>query len=210
MTFNAINDRFGLNSVPEQPKPQVQPAQVNKVAIQDTWVSAVGQMVTMLKSKSDFGQVSDVLFRIPVLINGKVEVWEYNTMLERDINVQNFQQHVINIADSICKWNLASQIYNEIIELKQMEYDNWKAKSMYIIRQQNSNDKKVTEAALRELYTMSNEQIDTPKRLELLYLTGTKNVIDNAIIKSLNEKSKHLVTIGLQYRTEFKGNLTIQ
>lgn len=210
MTFNAINDRFGLNSVPEQPKPQVQPAQVNKVAIQDTWVSAVGQMVTMLKSKSDFGQVSDVLFRIPVLINGKVEVWEYNTMLERDINVQNFQQHVINIADSICKWNLASQIYNEIIELKQMEYDNWKAKSMYIIRQQNSNDKKVTEAALKELYTMSNEQIDTPKRLELLYLTGTKNVIDNAIIKSLNEKSKHLVTIGLQYRTEFKGNLTIQ
>lgn len=210
MTYNAINDRFGLNSVPEQPKPQVQPAQVNKVAIQDTWVSAVGQMVTMLKSKSDFGQVSDVLFRIPVLINGKVEVWEYNTMLERDINVQNFQQHVINIADSICKWNLASQIYNEIIELKQMEYDNWKAKSMYIIRQQNSNDKKVTEAALKELYTMSNEQIDTPKRLELLYLTGTKNVIDNAIIKSLNEKSKHLVTIGLQYRTEFKGNLTIQ
>lgn len=210
MTFNAINDRFGLNSVPEQPKPQVQPAQVNKVAIQDTWVSAVGQMVTMLKSKSDFGQVSDVLFRIPILINGKVEVWEYNTMLERDINVQNFQQHVINIADSICKWNLASQIYNEIIELKQMEYDNWKAKSMYIIRQQNSNDKKVTEAALKELYTMSNEQIDTPKRLELLYLTGTKNVIDNAIIKSLNEKSKHLVTIGLQYRTEFKGNLTIQ
>lgn len=210
MTFNAINDRFGLNSVPEQPKPQVQPAQVNKVAIQDTWVSAVGQMVTMLKSKSDFGQVSDVLFRIPVLINGKVEVWEYNTMLERDINVQNFQQHVINIADSICKWNLASQIYNEIIELKQMEYDNWKAKSMYIIRQQNSNDKKVTEAALKELYIMSNEQIDTPKRLELLYLTGTKNVIDNAIIKSLNEKSKHLVTIGLQYRTEFKGNLTIQ
>ena len=91
-----------------------------------------------------------------------------------------------------------------------MEYDNWKAKSMYIIRQQNSNDKKVTEAALKELYTMSNEQIDTPKRLELLYLTGTKNVIDNAIIKSLNEKSKHLVTIGLQYRTEFKGNLTIQ
>ena len=210
MTFNAINDRFGLNSVPEQPKPQVQPAQVNKVAIQDTWVSAVGQMVTMLKSKSDFGQVSDVLFRIPVLINGKVEVWEYNTMLERDINVQNFQQHVINIADSICKWNLASQIYNEIIELKQMEYDNWKAKSMYIIRQQNSSDKKVTEAALKELYTMGNEQIDTPKRLELLYLTGTKNVIDNAIIKSLNEKSKHLVTIGLQYRTEFKGNLTIQ
>ena len=210
MTYNAINDRFGLNSVPEQPKPQVQPTQVNKVAIQDTWVSAVGQMVTMLKSKSDFGQVSDVLFRIPVLINGKVEVWEYNTMLERDINVQNFQQHVINIADSICKWNLASQIYNEIIELKQMEYDNWKAKSMYIIRQQNSNDKKVTEAALKELYTMSNEQIDTPKRLELLYLTGTKNVIDNAIIKSLNEKSKHLVTIGLQYRTEFKGNLTIQ
>lgn len=210
MTYNTINDRFGLNSVPEQPTPQVQPKQVNKVAIQDTWVSAVGQMVTMLKSKSDFGQVSDVLFRIPVLINGNVEVWEYNTMLERDINVQNFQQHVINIADSICKWNLASQIYNEIIELKQMEYDNWKAKSMYIIRQQNSNDKKVTEAALKELYIMSNEPIDTPKRLELLYLTGTKNVIDNAIIKSLNEKSKHLVTIGLQYRTEFKGNLTIQ
>ena len=88
-----------------------------------------------------------------------------------------------------------------------MEYDTWKAKSMYIVRQQYANDKKMTESALKEVFMMQNEEIDTPKRLELLYLNGTKSVIDNAIIKSLNEKSKHLITIGLQYRNEMNGRI---
>ena len=118
-------------------------------------------------------------------------------------------EHGVNISDSICKWNTASQIYNELVELKQMEYDTWKAKSMYIVRQQYANDKKMTESALKEVFMMQNEEIDTPKRLELLYLNGTKSVIDNAIIKSLNEKSKHLITIGLQYRNEMNGRMTI-
>ena len=57
---------------------------------------------------------------------------------------------------------------------------------------------------------MENEMIDTPKRIELMYLNGTKSVIDNAIIKSLYEKSKHLITIGLQYRAEFNSQTTIR
>lgn len=213
--FNDINDKMGLRKGydgVQQQSPTQQPVSITpkSVVLQDAWVKSVGELVNMLKSKSDFGQVSDVLFRIPVLINGSIEIWEYDTTKERDISQQNFQQHVINIADTISKWHLASQIYNEIIELRQMEYDNWRAKSLYILRQQNANDKKMTESAIKELFILENEAIDTPKRIELLYLNGTKNVIDNAIIKSLYEKSKHLITIGLQYRAEFNGQTTIR
>ena len=217
MAFNTINKNFGLTNgydgQPQQVQQQPVGSQISTLysdkKLVDPWVQKVGQLVSMLKSKSDFGQVSDILFRIPVLINGAIEIWEYDTSKERDINAQNFQQHVVNIYDSICKWNTASQIYNELVELKQMEYDTWKAKSMYIVRQQYANDKKMTESALKEVFMMQNEEIDTPKRLELLYLNGTKSVIDNAIIKSLNEKSKHLITIGLQYRNEMNGRMTI-
>lgn len=210
-TFDTINKQFNLRQDYGNTQPTIQVTELsqNRVQLKDPWVKAVGELVTMLKTKSDFGQVSDVLFKIPVLVNGNIEVWEYDSSKERDINQMNFQQHVINISDSICKWNTASQIYNEIIELRQMEYDNWRAKSMYILRQQYSSDKKMTEAAIKEIFIMENELIDTPKRIELLYLKGTKEVIDNAIIKSLNEKSKHLVTIGLQYRAEFNGKMTI-
>lgn len=210
-TFDTINKQFNLRQDYGNAQPTIQVTELsqNRVQLKDPWVKAVGELVTMLKTKSDFGQVSDVLFKIPVLVNGNIEVWEYDSSKERDINQMNFQQHVINISDSICKWNTASQIYNEIIELRQMEYDNWRAKSMYILRQQYSSDKKMTEAAIKEIFIMENELIDTPKRIELLYLKGTKEVIDNAIIKSLNEKSKHLVTIGLQYRAEFNGKMTI-
>ena len=217
MAFNTINKNFGLTNgydgQPQQVQQQPVGSQISTLysdkKLVDPWVQKVGQLVSMLKSKSDFGQVSDILFRIPVLINGAIEIWEYDISKERDINAQNFQQHVVNISDSICKWNTASQIYNELVELKQMEYDTWKAKSMYIVRQQYANDKKMTESALKEVFMMQNEEIDTPKRLELLYLNGTKSVIDNAIIKSLNEKSKHLITIGLQYRNEMNGRMTI-
>jgi hypothetical protein len=213
MVFNEINNNFGLrNGYGQQTVDEPAVAKVSPTTqtnLQDPWVVGVGKLVNMLKSKSDFGQVSDVLFRIPVLVNGQIEMWEYNSAIERDINALNFQQHVVNISDSICKWNTASQIYNEIIELRQMEYDNWKAKSMYVLRQQYSSDKKMTESALKECFIMENEHLDTPKRLELLYLNGTKNVIDNSIIKSLYEKSKHLITIGLQYRAEFQGKTTI-
>ena len=217
MAFNTINKNFGLTNgydgQPQQVQQQPVGSQISTLysdkKLVDPWVQKVGQLVSMLKSKSDFGQVSDILFRIPVLINGAIEIWEYDTSKERDINAQNFQQHVVNISDSICIWNTASQIYNELVELKQMEYDTWKAKSMYIVRQQYANDKKMTESALKEVFMMQNEEIDTPKRLELRYLNGTKSVIDNAIIKSLNEKSKHLITIGLQYRNEMNGRMTI-
>lgn len=215
-TFDNINSQFGLRKgydgvQEQQPTTQVNKVTPTQVQLQDPWVKGVAELVQMLKSKSDFGQVSDVLFRIPVLINGAIEIWEYDTTKERDISQQNFQQHVINIADTISKWHLASQIYNEIIELRQMEYDNWKAKSMYILRQQHANDKKLaTESAIKELFSVENEMLDTPKRIELLYLNGTKNVIDNAILKSLYEKSKHLITIGLQYRAEFNGQTTIR
>lgn len=212
-TFDAINRQFNLRQGYDDGTIRQNTVSDNginpKVQLKDPWVKGVGELVTMLKTKSDFGQVSDVLFRIPVLVNGSIEIWEYDSSKERDINQMNFQQHVVNISDSICKWNTASQIYNEIIELRQMEYDNWKAKSMYILRQQNASDKKMTESAIKEMFIMENEAIDTPKRIELLYLNGTKDVIDNAIIKSLNEKSKHLVTIGLQYRAEFNGKMTI-
>ena len=181
-TFDSINNQLGLRKGydgTQQPAPTTPVTKITPVQqLQDPWVKGVAEMVQMLKSKSDFGQVSDVLFRIPVLINGAIEIWEYDTTKERDISQQNFQQHVINIADTISKWHLASQIYNEIIELRQMEYDNWRAKSMYILRQQHASDKKLsTESAIKELFIMENEMIDTPKRIELMYLNGTKSVI---------------------------------
>lgn len=209
MVYDSINDSLGLNKpvVAQNPTLSVKPV----VQKDERWYKRVEELICELKRSGDFGQVSDILFRIPVLINGEVEIWEYDTLAERDINMQNFQDHVVNISHSICKWNTASQIYNEIIEIKQLEYNNWAAKSMYVLRQQKmAVDKKLTEASIKELFVVENEPIDTKLKLELLYLKGTKSIIDNAIIKSLNEKSKHLVTIGLQYRQEYKGNVRIQ
>lgn len=194
-----------LNSVSVIPTPAVQGQSELVLDV------VTKKLVEMIQTKEhELGKVSDTFYRIPVPIGDGVETWEYSSALERDINVTNFQEHVINISDSICKWNTASSIYGEILAARELAYNMWYIKQMYMVRTNNVESKKLTESALKEICLVNNYAEYAKMNMELINLRAMKEMIDDAIIKSLFEKSKQLITLGAQLRQEYSGPINIK
>ena len=205
MGFDKLyKDNFG-QTVPEQSATQ-DSSVINLNIDTQSRVSMIPQeeLVKELKDKGhELGRVADTLYKIPVPIGNSIEYWEYRSDVERDININNFQEHVINISDSICKWNTASSIYGEIIAAKELAYNVWYNRQMYMTRTNNVDNRKLTESALKEIFMVNNYAEYVSKSMELINLKAMKDLIDDAIIKSLFEKSKQLITLGAQLRQEY-------
>lgn len=193
-------DPFGVD------KPQVMPTSNNELLL----TPQLPGMVELLKNDHNkYGQITDTRFRIPVTVGNETDVWVYDSKEERDINVQNFQEHAINIFSSLNKWYTASSIYGEVIGLKELAYKTWLAQTKYTIRRQYNPSgikasEKLTEAALDEIIIIEFGRAYSEYNADLITLRYMKELIDKAIIRSLEEKSKQMLILGGQFRDERK------